>query len=233
MPAEKKVTYHLSSNGCHICDSHAVNTKGIIMKWYDGGMTSIQKWIYIQVNGRDSLNKGDLITMSCKDRKCINQEHFIVSTRSQINKDIGRARDIKYIVNEMGCHEVTSHYQGDNGYCYKKVEGKLVGIHRLVYEEHNGSIPDGMVVRHICDNPPCVNPAHLILGTHIDNVADRVARNRSAIGTRNGRSKLDPDKVRVIREDTVSSTADLARKYGVDQATLQRARDGRTWKKVE
>lgn len=52
-------------------------------------------------------------------------------------------------------------------------------VHTFVYQEVVGPIPDGNVVRHTCDNPPCVNPRHLVLGTHADNQGDMVARGRS------------------------------------------------------
>lgn len=51
--------------------------------------------------------------------------------------------------------------------------------HRLSWQMHRGLIPDGMVVRHTCDTPACINPDHLEIGTQLDNIADRVARGRS------------------------------------------------------
>ena len=61
-------------------------------------------------------------------------------------------------------------------------------VHRLAYQEAFGlSLSPDDVVRHACDTPNCVNPAHLQLGTHADNVADRVSRGRSATGPANGR----------------------------------------------
>ena len=71
---------------------------------------------------------------------------------------------------------------------------------RLSYETWVGPIPEGMVIRHKCDNPPCINPEHLELGTMKDNSQDMVQRGRSPKGERHGMSKLTEDDVRHIRE---------------------------------
>lgn len=57
-------------------------------------------------------------------------------------------------------------------------KGKPVRVNRWVWEQSNGPIPAGYVVRHTCDRPSCVNIDHLLIGTHLDNVRDMVARNR-------------------------------------------------------
>lgn len=70
------------------------------------------------------------------------------------------------------------------GRIYK--DGRNVTTHRASWELANGTIPAGLWVLHRCDNPPCVNPAHLFLGTNRDNIADRHAKGRDASGDRNG-----------------------------------------------
>ena len=67
-----------------------------------------------------------------------------------------------------------------NGYGVGKYRGqrKMFKAHRFVYEECFGPIPDNMLVRHSCDNPPCVNPEHLLLGTPQDNMDDKMERGR-------------------------------------------------------
>ena len=61
---------------------------------------------------------------------------------------------------------------------------KPVRCHRYVWEQYNGPIPDGLCVLHSCDNPPCLNPAHLRLGTHQQNVNDRSSRGRGVVPIR-------------------------------------------------
>ena len=84
-----------------------------------------------------------------------------------------------YVEREGDCHVWTGTRYA-NGYGRVKRDGKAIRAHRYAWERENGPIPDGMVVRHKCDNPPCVNPDHLEVGTHQDNVDDMIARGRAA-----------------------------------------------------
>lgn len=103
--------------------------------------------------------------------------------------------------------------------------------HRLVWEEHHGLIPAGMVVRHKCDNTRCMNIDHLELGTQLDNIQDRHVRGRDARGVRIGIAKLTPDQVLAIRKDERSNVK-VAADYGVAPSTVHYVRSGFTWKHV-
>jgi hypothetical protein len=96
--------------------------------------------------------------------------------------------------------------------------------HRIAWSRVFGPIPDGLVVCHRCDNPPCVRPDHLFLGTHQDNDADRDAKGRTANGERIGAAKLTDEQVAEIRRlrDAGLSQTSIAARYGVSQSHVSR-----------
>ena len=83
----------------------------------------------------------------------------------------------KFEEKENGCWEWNAH-KNKKGYGVISVDGKPEYAHRISYMIFNGKISEGLIIRHICDNPKCVNPNHLILGTHKDNMLDMMNRNR-------------------------------------------------------
>ena len=90
----------------------------------------------------------------------------------------------------------------DNGYGRFWVNGGSVPAHRYSYEMHNSSVPDGMFVLHQCDNPECVNPDHLFVGTAFDNMRDMSTKGRARDqrGEKNNMSKLTIGDVRKMRQ---------------------------------
>lgn len=101
--------------------------------------------------------------------------------------------------------------------------------HRVSYELFKGPIPDGMIVRHKCDNTICVNPDHLVLGTQQDNVKDRDDRKRGRWhrGTAHYNCKLTPEMVvRIKMASGYGAITNLAREFGLNPATLHRVRKG-------
>jgi len=119
----------------------------------------------------------------------------------------------------------------DCGYGRFRVGRQKVRVHRLSYEMHCEAIPAGMVVRHKCDVPACVNPDHLAVGTPYDNVQDKVTRQRQARGERLPSVKLSEDAVRAIR--AMSGTQrEIAALFGVSHRTVGNIKRGIDWRHV-
>jgi len=144
-----------------------------------------------------------------------------------------RNRKIEYTINEKGCHICTSHKVNKDGYSRMKLKGKSVLIHRYIYKQNYGEIPDGMVVRHKCDVRNCITPLHLEIGTHQDNMNDMVNRGRAAShkGESNPRAKLKESDVIDIRSSKVSSYK-ICKQYGVSPSTIRMIREYRRWNHV-
>lgn len=115
-----------------------------------------------------------------------------------------------------------------------------IGAHRVSYMLYHGTFPpEGMLVRHTCDNPRCVNPLHLEYGTKRDNSQDMVERGRSPVfdraGENNGAAKLNAEKVREIRRLYAGSNANtvtLAKQFDVSHDTISLILAGKTWRNV-
>jgi DNA-binding transcriptional regulator YiaG len=129
--------------------------------------------------------------------------------------------------------------RSSNGYGSKWHEGKAQSTHRIAWQEANGPIPDGLCVLHRCDNPPCINIAHLFLGTQADNMHDKEAKGRQTppprhVGETHPQAKLTLEQVRSIRSRAAGVTnTELARTYGVSKSTIGLIIKGRKWKESQ
>ena len=104
--------------------------------------------------------------------------------------------------------------------------------HRVSWMITNGPIPPGMLICHHCDNPSCVNPLHLFVGTPLDNTQDMLAKGRESHrglkGEENPHAKLTREQVNIIRESKQGGS-DLARRFGVSPSTIYLIRKGISW----
>lgn len=122
------------------------------------------------------------------------------------------------------------------GYKLKTGYGKFTwGLaHRYSWSVHRGEIPDGISVLHQCDNPSCVNPDHLFLGTQLGNMMDMQEKGRSARGEKQGSSKLTEAEVLEIRQryrrySHKHGSGALAKQYGVSLTEIWRIVHGERW----
>ena len=117
--------------------------------------------------------------------------------------------------------------QHSRGYgLIRGTNGEARLAHRVAWELERGPIPKGVFVLHKCDNPPCVRPSHLFLGTQADNMHDMVSKRRH----HGSKHKLDWKKVDQIRKHTDISTKTFAIKYDVSISLISQIRLNRAWK---
>lgn len=116
------------------------------------------------------------------------------------------------------------------GQVYTSKRLGLVTAHRLAYELFNGGL-HGLHVLHSCDNPPCCNPAHLFLGTNLENMNDCKAKGRRPRGESHSCAKLTEAQARRIKSGSEPASK-LASELGVAPRTVRRVRAGETWAHV-
>lgn len=117
-----------------------------------------------------------------------------------------------------------------DGYGAWKAHGET-RAHRASWVLHNGVVPPGMHVLHKCDRPNCVNPDHLFLGTHQDNMADLRNKGRAygARGESNYGAKLTEQQALAIMQDPRACTT-IAAEYGITTAMVDKIRNGKSWR---
>ena len=128
------------------------------------------------------------------------------------------------------------------GYGKLTIDKRNVAAHRLAWELANGPIPDGLWVLHHCDNPPCINPDHLFLGTQADNARDAARKGRARgggpPGEASGNAKLTEADVRLMRwlhfmaAGKYGTIIGLARRFNVNKRTVGAVVHRHSWKHI-
>lgn len=164
------------------------------------------------------------------------------STHKEWLECAGRQSDRLFArIDRRGDHECWPWTGGvdEDGYGKFQITGgrkrqKTVRAHKLVWELANGPVPDGLVIRHSCDNPPCCNPNHLAPGTQSQNRDDCVQRGRQPRGEQHGMARLTADGVRAIRARVASGEPyqAIADDYGIETVTVTAIKMRRIWRHV-
>lgn len=176
------------------------------------------------------------IIQTCGQRACVNPAHLRYKAEPEESL-AARFWSKVQVGDPNACWEWHEKTRNRQGYGSLTVDGRGRRAHRLAYELTYGPIPDGLIVLHSCDNPPCCNPAHLRAGTYHENAQDLVERNEhwnerirhhAPRGEKRGHAKLTPKEVREIFFST-EPQKELAAKYGVAQALISGIRNAKRW----
>lgn len=143
-------------------------------------------------------------------------------------------KQIGWTLTDRGCWNCTSH-KTRGGYPIMSINSKCSLIHRHVYSKvvlGGAKIPDGLVVRHKCDNTVCINPAHLELGTVADNNRDKVIRGRIPyVSPEKKKHRLNKDDILAIRASSDRAGL-LANQFGVCKDYITVIRNRKVWKNI-
>ena len=144
-----------------------------------------------------------------------------------------------YVETDTGCWEYQGYLRQAGygtltvGFNYKKF---VYSLHRVAYYYHTNNDPASLLVRHHCDNPRCINPKHLCLGTYADNNKDCVERGRNSKGEKHGRSKLTNDCVINIKNrlrEGKETQAAIAKDFDVSRAVIGDIHTGKIWSHIQ
>lgn len=124
------------------------------------------------------------------------------------------------------------------GYGQIRLNDKVIRVHRFSWIIHNGKIPGDLYVLHKCDNPLCVNPNHLFLGTHQDNMDDMINKKRDnkAKGENHGMAKLtskEVKKIKVLLNQKEISRKRISKMFNISQSVIASINTDKTWRHVK
>lgn len=159
--------------------------------------------------------------------------------RFVLNDPLGgsKVKNIEGFIDNNRCFICDSHSKFSSGRYYQitrvvKGRKRTLLLHRYVYESYFNEIPQGIIVRHKCDNDLCINPDHLELGTIQDNSNDMVKRGRSTKGEKNRNSKLSKyqvEEIKLLLQTTNLTQQKIADMFGVSQRNISYIKNNELW----
>lgn len=150
------------------------------------------------------------------------------------NVGVAGARKIVWDVAENGCWNCISHKASNHGYPQGSYKLGRRSIAKVMYERKFGEVQKGLLMRHKCDNPMCINPDHLETGTTSDNMFDRDVRGRTAKAEDAGQAKLTWEQIRSIRAmKGKASQRKIAKMFDISQPNVHAIFVGKSWKEED
>ncbi len=162
----------------------------------------------------------------CDLYRCCNHRHYVGYSFNPIDRFWAQVN--------IGDLEECWEWDGytEQGYGRIWINGKHVPAHRFSYELEHSPVPSGAIVMHTCDNPPCVNPCHLVAGTHAGNTHDALAKGRISQGQSHPLSKLtEEDILSIISSREISRI--VAREFGISAGHVCKIRRREAWNHLE
>lgn len=236
---EKLESHIIAKDGCWLTDLLTLKN-GHTQINVEGKMKATHRVAYEIYKGE--IPDGMYVLRTCKNPGCINPEHLFLDSSHTATREY----EIKPINERLESHIITkdgcwlTNLALSHGYpVLRKTspggKGKNLMASRLMYEAHHGQIPEGMLVCHSCDNPTCVNPEHLFLGTHKDNTQDMLRKNREARGDKLPQTKLTSEQVKEIKlllAEGSLNNGKIGKLFGVTSTTIWDIKNGITWKHI-
>lgn len=259
----KPLRYEILPNGCYKVVGRKLNRRGVCTIGVNGVYKYAHRAVWEHFNG--DIPEGLYILHSCDFGGCVNIEHMRLGTQADNARDReerGRTRgkvnnietvepDLAITINrgssrrnileikinrENRCWEVANRVPLPSGYYKVLYKGKQTLAHRVMYELFNGTIPDGYVVRHKCNNPACVAPHHLIKGTQAENMEDKAKSGRQP-------RKLTDLQVTFIRlvlpairsrgnKNAFITQTEIGDWFGVAHSLINEVITGKRWKHI-
>lgn len=158
---------------------------------------------------------------------------MVLQTKGWMNLRHGNKKFYEFYVDANDCFICTSHKKGKWGHAMAGHNGRTVGVYRHIYEECFGEIPEGIVIRHRCDNGACINPYHLELGTDKENKEDMVKRGRSRKGEKHHNVKVTEELAYFIKNNIEYTAKELSEIHGVSVRQIMRIRSGERWSHID
>lgn len=176
------------------------------------------------IKSTSCLTSENTKSCGCLQSEMARQKRFDL-TKTNTKKE---AFESRYVVAKNGCWEWTGTKDKD-GYGRLYWRGKQIRANRLSMElKTSYEVDKNLVVCHHCDNPSCVNPDHLFVGTIKENAQDALQKKRHYVGEKNGRSKLTTEQVKVVLSSGLNGQ-ELANMFNVTRATINRIRRKEGW----